>query len=176
NARSVARVLHAHPGQAWPPGGCRCCSKEADNARLAHADQGRGLSLGAPQSGRPQGPKHGATGRQVAAEGQPARPKLRLPCEGTPRSGDADRETGSEKLRTVHRVLAPAPANEKARGRLNSARLRLGTIPAALTADAPRFGTRSPAPLNNIREEIACRSYPCCEAWPGAPWGSSCRR
>src|SRR5690606_17656722 len=56
---------------------------------------------------------------------------------------------------------------EKARGRLNSARLRLGTIPAALTADAPRFGTRSPALLNNIREEIACRSYPC--------WCCACR-
>ncbi len=75
---------------------------------LAYAQQGRGLPLGAPGTRCQQAAYDGATGKQTAAEGEPARARLRLQRQGPAGTGDADRPTGRAKLRAVRHRLAPA--------------------------------------------------------------------
>ena len=62
-ARSAARLLRAHPRPARPPDRRGRRGPQAGRALLASADQGGGLSLGAAQPGRPQGPRDGTAGR-----------------------------------------------------------------------------------------------------------------
>jgi transposase len=96
---------------------------QAGRSCLAHAVEGEGLSMGAAEPGGAQGARHGTASRKATEEGKLARSDLRLPREGTAASGDEHRPEGRGKLRALRRHLAPAPAQGRARGRLNPARL-----------------------------------------------------
>jgi transposase len=105
DARSVARLLCSHPGQAWPSGGRRCRGAQAHDPVLAFAHEGEGLSLGAPGAGRKQDESDGVAGRKAASEGKPARTRLCLQCQGAARSGNTYRRAGGAKLRAVRHAL-----------------------------------------------------------------------
>lgn len=94
-AGAASCLLRAHPGEARPPGRV---GAEADGSLLASADQGRGLSSGAPGAGRREDARHGASCRPAAEERQPAWSGLRLQRQGAASAGVRTRTARRENL------------------------------------------------------------------------------
>ncbi len=77
--------FRADPRPAWPSGRRGGRGSQAHGALLAFADEGRGLPVGAPGTGRQQDPRDATSSWTSATEGQPARTSLCLQHQGAAR-------------------------------------------------------------------------------------------
>ncbi|WP_200812567.1 transposase [Roseisalinus antarcticus] len=95
---ATAGFLHPHPSAPWSSDRRRRGRTQARHPVLAHADEGRGLSLGPAKPGRPQAPRHGTGCRPATDEGEKARRELRLQHDGTAPAGGTDRGARGKEL------------------------------------------------------------------------------
>jgi transposase len=120
--RSAARLLYPHPCKARSPDRRRCGGAQARHPVLAHANEGRGLSLGPAKPCCPQTSVHGTGRRPTTEEGQQAGAELCLQRQGNAEPGNADRRTSAGELRTFRcRLARPPTIGRQVCGRLTPA-------------------------------------------------------